>query len=132
MEEKIFNECLTRMEMLNLSKQCINAFKQGKVWESERIGALYEVNEEEQKIINTFEREHQGYKVYHMIHSMPEFGELYSILYVSTEEEEWKQDKQDIQEGYPFVYVYNKSDNYCSEFGSVTIKKVFGGLIRLY
>ena len=57
MEEKIFNECLKRMEILKLSKQCISAFKSGKIWESESLGALYEVNEEEQEIINNFEKE---------------------------------------------------------------------------
>ena len=52
MEEKIFNECLERMEILKLSKQCISAFKSGKIWESESIGALYEVNEKEIKQMN--------------------------------------------------------------------------------
>ena len=96
MEEKIFNECLERMEILKLSRQCISAFKSGKIWESESIGALYEVNEEEQEIINNFEKEHEGYKVYHLIHNITEFGELYNIFYVSNNENEWKEDKEDL------------------------------------
>lgn len=131
MGEKIFNECLERMEILKLSKQCISAFKSGKICESESIGALYEVNEEEQEIIDEFEKEHNGYKVYHLIHNITDFGELYSIFYVSTNEDEWEQDKQDLKENYAFVYVYNKDDEFCSEFGSIAIKKNIGGLIRI-
>ena len=131
MEEKIFNECITRMEILNLSRQCIGAFKKGKIWESESIGALYEVNEEEQEIINNFEKEHEGCKVYHLIHNITDFGELYNIFYVSTDMNEWEQDKQDLKENYAFVYVYNKSADWCSEFGSIAIKKNIGGLIRI-
>lgn len=131
LEKEIFNECITRMEILNLSRQCIGAFKKGKIWESESIGALYEVNEEEQEIINNFEKEHEGYKVYHLIHNITDFGELYNIFYVSTEENEWEQDKEDLKQDYAFVYVYNKSADWCSEFGSIAIKKNIGGLIRI-
>ena len=131
MEEKIFNECLERMEILKLSKHCISAFKSGKIWESESIGALYEVNEEEQEIINNFEKEHEGCKVYHLIHNITDFGELYNIFYVSTDMNEWEQDKEDLKHNYAFVYVYNKSADWCSEFGSIAIKKNIGGLIRI-
>ena len=131
MEKAILNECLERMKILQLSKQCISAFERGEVWESESLGALYEVNEEEQEIIDDFEKEHEGYKVYHLIHNMIEFGELYNIFYVSTELKEWEQDKEDLKGNYAFVYVYNKSDNWCSEFGSIMIKKNIGGLIRV-
>lgn len=131
LEKEIFNECITRMEILNLSRQCIGAFKKGKIWESEGIGALYEVNEEEQEIINNFEKEYEGYKVYHLIHNITDFGELYNIFYVSNNENEWKEDKEDLKQDYAFVYVYNKSADWCSEFGSIAIKKNIGGLIRI-
>ena len=39
------------MKMLKLDKSCIKAFKNGEIWESEGFGALYEINEEEQKIV---------------------------------------------------------------------------------
>lgn len=131
MKEKVFNECLERMEMLHLSRACINAFKDGKVWESEGFGALYEVNEDEQAIITKFEKEHEGYKVYHMIHNLTEFGELYNIFYVGTATDEWELDRADLQENYVLVYVYNKSNEFCSEFGSIAIEQSFGGLVRI-
>lgn len=131
LKEEIFNECVKRLEMLDISKQCIRAFKNGKVWESESIGALYEVNEEEQEIINNFEKEHKGYKVYHLIHNLTDFGELYNIFYVGTDKEEWEEEREDLKQNYAFVYVYNKTDNWCSEFGTIGIRRNIGGLIRV-
>lgn len=129
--EERFIEAIERMKMLKLDKHCIEAFTKGKVWESEGFGALYEVNNEEQQIIDQFEKEHKDCLVYHMIHNVLEFGECYSILYVSPDTDEWQQDKEDISEGYVFAYVYNKDDEWCSEFGSIAVKSQFGGLVRI-
>ena len=127
-----FDEAIERMKLLKLDKQCIEAFTKGKVWESEGYGALYEVNDEEQFIIDKFEAHHKDCLVYHMIHNKFEFGECYSILYVSPDKAEWQQDKEDIEDGYVFAYVENVDDDFCSEFGSIAIKPQFGGLMRLY
>ena len=127
-----FEEAIKRMKLLKLDKQCIEAFAKGKVWESEGFGALYEVNDEEQFIIDKFEAHHEGCLVYHMIHNKFEFGECYSILYVSPDTDEWQQDKEDIEDGYVFAYVENIDDDFCSEFGSIAVKSQFGGLMRLY
>lgn len=130
MREKQINEALERMSMLNLSKQCINAFKKGKVWESEGYGALYEINEKEQKIVDEFETKNNAV-VYHLIHNVFEFGECYTMLYVSKYKSEWQDDRNDIKDGYALVYVKNIDDDFCSEFGSVAIKSQFGGLVRI-
>lgn len=131
LKEEIFNECITRMQLLNLSYNCIRAFKGGKVWESEGIGALYEINEKEQEIVNNFEKEHTDYKVYHLIHSLTNFGEIYTIFYVSPNKEEWEQDKEDLKENIAFTYVHNVDDEWCSEFGTIGFRKNIGGLIRV-
>lgn len=123
-------EALERMTMLHMSRQCINAFKDGKVWESEGYGALYEVNEKEQSYIDAFEKEHNA-TVYHMIHNMTEFGELYTMLYVSKHKSEWQSDRYDIEDGYALAYVKNIDAPECSEFGSVGIRPNIGGLVRV-
>lgn len=131
-KEQIFAEAQLRMGMLQLDAPCIEAFvNDAKVWESESFGALYELNEKEQKIVQEFEKNNKDCLVYHVIHNVFEFGECYSLLYVSPDKEEWKSDKQDIEQGYIFAYVKNVDDDWCSEFGSIAIKPSFGGLIRL-
>lgn len=129
-KEKVFNECIRRMEKLELSKQCINAFKKGNVWLSEGIGALYELNDNEKNIVKEFEEKNNNYKVYHIIHNIFEFGEVYSLLYVDTFFDEWKYFDNDLEDNITFIYAYNCDYSECSEFGSIGIKKNIGGLIR--
>lgn len=131
MEKEILNECLERMKILKLSNGCINAFKRGEVWESESLGALYELNDKEKEIVKEFENEHNGYRVYHLIHNYTDFGELYNIFYVGTDKDEWEDDKEDLQNDYAFVYVKNMDDDFCSEFGSIAIRRNIGGLVRI-
>lgn len=123
-------EALERMVMLNLSRQCINAFKQGKVWESEGPGSLYEVNETEQSYIDKFEEKYNAV-VYHMIHNKFEFGECYAMLYVSKDKVEWQEDRYDIEDHTPMVYVYNVDEPMFSEFGCIGIRPSIGGLVRV-
>ena len=130
-KEERFIEAIERMKLLKLDNSCIEAFVKGKVWESEGYGALYEVNQKEQELIDNFEKNHPNCLVYHMIHNVFEFGECYSMLYVSGDKEEWEQDKQDIKDGYTFAWVENVDLDWCSEFGSIAIKPSFGGLIRM-
>jgi hypothetical protein len=40
-------------------------------------------------------------------------------------------DNDDIAEGYTLAYVWNKDDEWCSEFGSVGVRGQFGGIIRV-
>ena len=131
-KEERFIEAIERMKLLKLDNSCIEAFVKGKVWESEGYGALYEVNQKEQELIDNFEKNHPNCLVYHMIHNVYEFGECYSMLYVSSDTEEWPQDKEDIKDGYVFAYVYNKDCEWCSEFGSIAVRPSFGGLVRIY
>lgn len=130
-KEERFIEAIERMKLLKLDSSCIEAFAKGKVWESEGYGALYEVNQKEQKLIDNFEKNHPNCLVYHMIHNIFEFGECYSMLYVSSDIEEWEQDKDDIKDGYTFAWVENVDLNWCSEFGTIAIKSQFGGLVRI-
>jgi hypothetical protein len=131
MKEKMKKEALERMKMLKLSASCIKAFEvHDKVWESEGFGALYECNEKEKQIIKEFE-ERADVLVYHMIHNVYEFGECYSMFYVSKEEYEWEMDRSDIREYCPLVYVKNVDDDYCSEFGCIGIRPNIGGLVRV-
>ena len=87
------------------------------------------VNPEWIERVKQVEREY-GIYVYHIIHSYTSFGELLSLLYVTSSEEEWDMDHYDLQEGYPFSYVINLTDPLCSEFGSIGIKVCCGGVVR--
>lgn len=129
-KQKQKQEAIERMKLLKLCPNIIKEFeKENIVNLSEHGGILYWLDSDQQAIVDSFEAEHDAL-VYHVIHSFTEFGELYSLLYVSKYEEEWETDREDLKDGYALVYVKNVDDDMCSEFGSICIKPQFGGLVR--
>ena len=125
-------EAIKRMKALDLYKPYINLFeKDNKIFLSEMTGGVYEFDEDEElnAKVKAFEEEYDAL-VYHVIRTMTQFGELYNFLYVSDYEEEWEMDNADIEAGYALAYVWNKTDEWCSEFGSIGVRGKFGGIVR--
>ncbi len=123
-------EAIDRMKMLDIYTQAIREFeKENVINVSENGGILFWLNEEQQQIVKEFEEKYNAV-VYHLIHNYTEFGEIYTILYVSEHEEEWDYDRDDIKNHMAMAYVKNIDDEWCSEFGSVGIRSQFGGLVR--
>ena len=125
-------EAINRMKMLDLYTDYIKAFKDnGEIFMSEMTGGVYEfeANTELCNKVKEFEAEHNAL-VYHVIHTLTQFGELYNFLYVSDYDEEWEMDNADIADGYALAYVWNKDDEWCSEFGTIGVKGLFGGIVR--
>ena len=131
--EKKKEEAIKRMNVLGLFKPCIKAFtKYDELQLTEPTGGLYEFgdNEELNAKVKEFEEEYDAL-VYHVIHTYTQFGELFNFLYVSDYEEEWEMDNADIEDGYAVAYVWNKSDDWMSEIGSIVVRERFGGLVRV-
>lgn len=133
-------EAIKRMTKLNLMEEVIQAFVGGgenSLYYSERQNkqfpaVLYWVDNEPkyQKIIKDFEEKYEGL-VYHAILTHTSFGDLLDLLYVSKHEEEWEMDNEDLDGGYVMVYSNNLDDDMCTEFGSIAIRPVMGGLERI-
>lgn len=96
-----------------------------------KVGCLYWISDEENKMIEKFEKE-RNIKVYHLILSHTNIGEMYSLLYVSQYPEEWDMDKESLKMGQPCVCAFIKDDDYNVDFGSIVISSGSGGLIRTY
>lgn len=125
-------EAINRMKALDLYNPYIKAFKdKDEIFMSEMTGGVYEFSENTglQTKVKEFEAEYNAL-VYHVIHTFTQFGELYNFLYVSDHQEEWKMDNADIADGYALAYVWNKTDDWCSEFGSIGVRGKFGGIVR--
>lgn len=126
-------EAIKRMKALGLFKPCINVFaKYDEVQLTEPNGGLYEFSDNAELItkVKEFEEEYHAL-VYHVIHTYTQFGELYNLLYVSDYEEEWEYDNENAKEGYVVAYVWNKSDDFCSEIGGIVVREFIGGLVRV-
>ncbi len=131
LRERQIEEATKRMRALKISPNVIKEFLEGKLNESERVGCLYWLNENEEAIVKAFEEKFEAV-AYHVIHQFTNIGELYNILYVSKYEEEWENDMEDIAEGQAIAYVLNRSMPDCSELGSIGIKPSIGGLVRTW
>ena len=127
--EELKQEALKRMKLIKLSPQCIKAFEtKNKVWTSER-GMLYE-DDDVQKMVEAFEKEHPVYLVYHVDHTVFEFGDCCSFFLISPYED-WQMEAEDLKEGYAFCSVKHIDDDFCSEFGTLVFKSIFGGVCRV-
>lgn len=123
-------EAIERMKMLKIYSQAIKEFeKENVINVSEHGGILFWLDDEQQEMVKKFEEKYNAV-VYHVIHNYTEFGELYSLLYVSQHENEWDYDKDDIKHNIALCYVVNKNEENFSEFGSIGIRPQFGGVIR--
>lgn len=123
-------EAIERMKMLKIYSQVIKEFeKENVINVSEHGGILFWLDDEQQEMVKQFEEKYNAV-VYHVIHNYTEFGELYSLLYVSQHENEWDYDKDDIKHNIALCYVVNKDEECFSEFGSIGIKSQYGGVIR--
>lgn len=70
--------------------------------------------------------------VYAVTHEYTQFGECYDLLIIPKTKSEWKGIVGKYENNYyAFAYVWNKDDDFCSEFGDVIIKSAFGGIRRV-
>ena len=123
-------EIMTKMDIY---KPYIRGFRESnKVFFFEEYCGFWVFQEPEiEKKMKEIEKEHKCL-VYAITHEYTEFGELYDFLLVTNYPEEW--DDLVYTEGNKhtaFAYVWNKGDDFCSEFGSVVIKSFGGGIKRI-
>ena len=122
------------MKQLQIYKPYINDFKKDNLvtYFERHIGYWTYQNKELDKKIKEIEKEY-NLTVYAVTHEFFEFGECYDFLYVSNDNEDWDYilDPINSKQFYARAYVWNKTDDYCSEFGDVIIFTALGGLRRI-
>lgn len=121
------------MKRMDIYKPYIEGFeKEGKVCFFEQFGGYWVYQEPEIEAKMKELEEQYGCTVYAITHEFTQFGECYSFLFISKYKEEWnmlvtsEKDKH-----YAFAYVWNKDDDWCSEFGTVAVKSFGGGIKRI-
>ena len=126
-------ECAIRaMEILGIYKPYIKGFKDSnKVCFFEGFAGFWVYQEPEVEAkMKELEKEY-GCIVYAITHELTQFGEFWSFLVMSKHDKEWKKQLDELEEGYALAYVWNKDDDYCSEFGTIVVKSVGGGIMRI-
>ena len=130
-ERKI--KALEIMKKLDIYKPYIKGFeKDNKVCYFERFAGFWAWQDAD--LIAKVKEIEEKYNctVYAITHEFTEFGELYDFLIVTDYKEEWSDLVLKCNNTYySFVYVWNKSDEDMSEFGTVAIQSFGGGIRRI-
>lgn len=127
-EDVMIKEAVARMKDLQMFDEAINSFKNNRtIMMSDGNGIIYGLDPNAQSAV----KEVMDYNLmpYHVIHQLTNFGEIYTVLSVSKNSEEWEYERADTS-GYLDAYAYNATSVEFSEFGSVRIYPCNGGLIR--
>ena len=122
------------MKQLNIYKPFIDDFKDKNLvcFFENCIGFwVYQEPEIEAKM-REIENEYNC-MVYAITHEFTNIGELYNFLIVPNYPEEWDEliYAQNGNEYITYAYVWNKSDDWCSEFGTVAVQSFCGGIKRI-
>lgn len=136
-------QAIERLEILQkeylLHENVLKEFKEDEtIYYSENLGGVYSgilywlTNKDEYvKQVKKIENETQIF-VYHCILNHTIDGDLLSMLYVSKYKDEWEFEKSELTTGCIDVFVCNLNRDIDSEFGSIQITGVNGGLDRMY
>ncbi len=135
-------EALKRLELLGVMNEVVEAFGKGRIYLSEYQNkqwnaVLYSLDalgyEGYKDILKTIQELETRYNVlvYHMqLMHTTDFGDMYSFLYVSDEEEYWCEEKNDIiKNGQTFAWVIN--DNF-TDCGMIGVRAAMGGVLRVW
>ena len=130
-KKEMKKEAIKRMKILQLHQNVLDDFmNENKLNKSDSpLGSLYWLDEEEIKIVKDFEKRH-NVLVYHVIHTFSNLGETYELLFVTTEKEEWENEKRDLKNGYAFAQVVIDYDPN-SEMGYIGVESKNGGIVRV-
>ena len=128
---EIKDEAIKRMKLLQLHQNVIKEFQdENKLNRSEFCkGILYWIKDEEQQLVNEFQKEHKGYLVYHIIKTETvDFGTVYDLLYVTPYEDEWSSEREELKDNWIYSYTVTEF----AECGPIKVKCINGGLARVY
>ena len=126
-------KALEIMKKLDIYKPYIKGFeKENEVCYFERFAGFWAWQDEDLMAKVKEIEEKYNCTVYAITHEFTELGELYDFLIVTDYKEEWSDLVLKCNNTYySFVYVWNKSDEDMSEFGTVAIQSFGGGIRRI-
>ncbi len=128
------DKAIELMKKLDIYKPYIQGFKRSdKVCFFECYGGFWVYQEKE--IYDKMKELEAEYNcvVYAITHEHTEFGECWDFLLVTDypEEHDTLLYDQGNNNFIAFAYVWNKTDDYCSEFGSIGVHSFGGGIRRV-
>lgn len=132
-KEQRKEQAVKLMKQLDIYKPYIKGFeKEDHVYFFEQYGGFWVFQEPEiEAKMKEIEKKYDC-TVYAITHEYTGFGECYDFLIVTDYTEEWE--NLVYREGngfYALAYVWNKDDEWCSEFGTIGLRSFGGGIKRI-
>lgn len=128
-------KAIETMHKLDIFEPYIKEFEETQtVCLFEGFGGFYIENYNEPQLLEKIKEIESDYGiiVYAVTHELTEFGEIYDLLYISQYTEDWKYSiEKDGITYYVSAYAWNKSDDFCSEFGTIGVVSRGGGIARV-
>ena len=122
------------MKQLQIYKPYINDFKKDNLvtYFEHHIGYWAFQDKELNDKIKQLEEKYD-ITIYAATHEFLEFGECYDFLYIPNDDEDWDYllDPINSKQFYARSYVWNKDDDWCSDFGDIVVFTALGGLRRI-
>ena len=135
MTHEVKEKAVELMKALDIYQPYILGFRdKGKVCLFERFGGYYVDQEEFKEIEAKKWAIEDKYKitVFAITHEFTNLGELYNFLYVPAEKEEWDSLLEKAgNRTFVQAYCWNKSVEWCSEFGQIGVTSFGGGIMRV-
>jgi hypothetical protein len=135
-QKEVAIQCL---EKLGIYKPYINKFKSSKSTPCffENYGGFWADQEPELMAKIKEVEEEYGCWIYAITHEYTNLGETWSMLCVPRDNDGADDIIDEVnpdsltRDFYAFSYVWNKSDDYMSEFGDIVVRSAYGGLKRI-
>ena len=134
-KQEMKDVAIANLKQLGIYSPYVKGFKEkDRICFFEGFGGFWLDQEEEiYQAVKNFEEKY-GHIVYAVTHEFTAFGELWDFLYVSKYRED-----SEFNGAYPegnnrftvYAYVWNKTDDTCSEFGSIEVQSRGGGIVRI-
>ena len=137
-KEEAINRIKALTEKCNLNPNILKYFNEGKVYYSYLtaggfMGSIDTISYDKdyEKAVKDFETKHPDCIVYHAIESITAHGKLLSLLYVSSDKEDWESERLESNSSI-MSYVLNIDNPDLSEFGYIAIDGFMesGALVR--
>ena len=137
-------EAIERLKILQrnylVHKNVLKEYKENEtIYYSENFGGymqgiLYWLKNKDEfvNIVKNIEEKRNIYVYHCILNHYRDDGDVLTMLYISADGEFWKEEQKELKDGCPCCYVYSFSFPVFSEFGSVEITGVNGGINRLY
>ena len=106
--EEVRKEAIERMKLLELKDEVIHEFKDNNIlYVSNLSGDLAITDIEQKQLIRELE-EDKNILIYHLIHQTTQNRDVIYCLFIDSNKENWKADKEDLKNQFALTICYTK------------------------